>query len=257
MCLGLAEVIESATRKQIEGHIEVLIPAVRDALSDASPPVRVAAARAFNTLQRCIGQVAVDQTVPALLAAVDTPDAEKSARALAGLQSIVALRPKEILPFLLPRLIAPPLSEFHARTLAGVATVVRSLMHFQMTAILPAVVSALAGDEPRSKPGSDAPEAVTARLASPLAESCASVVQTVEDAGVAWTVGEIVKYFADPKPARRRVSAWLLGRFVGGTDANVTTQVPMMLKELIGRLVDTDEDALRVRACVRVNMSLN
>jgi HEAT repeat protein len=247
VCLGLAEVIEAASRRQIEAHVEVLVPAVRDALSDALPEVRDAAARAFNTLQRCIGQEAVDRTVPSLLAAVDTPDAGRSARAMAGLQAIVALRPKEILPFLLPRLTAPPLTAFAARTLAAVAGVVSPILHHHVGSLLPPLVAALAGDEPGAPPGAEEPDAVAARLAGPLGEAAATTLAAVDTAGASWTVAETAKYFADPKPSHRRVAAWLLGRFVGGTKANIAPQVPMLLKELVGRLVEPDEHALKVR----------
>ena len=246
VCIGLAEVIEAASRKQIEAHVGVLIPAVRDALSDELPEVRDAAARAFNTLQRSIGQEAVDRTLPSLLAAVDTPDTARASRAMAGLQAIVALRPREILPVLLPRLLTAPLSEFHARTLAAVAGVVAATLHHHVGAILPALIAALAGDEAGASPEASAPDAIEARLAGPTAAACAATLAAVETAGVSWTISEIVRFLGETRPSRRRVAAWLLGRFVATTKANYSAQVPVLLKELISRLAEPDEHALKV-----------
>ena len=82
--------------------MDVLLPAVRDALCDEEEEVRDAAARAFNRLQRMVGRVAVDSIVPALLEQLEIPGAE-GARALHGLRQILVLRSKEVLPFLLPK----------------------------------------------------------------------------------------------------------------------------------------------------------
>lgn len=251
VCLGLAEVIEAATKQQIEAHVGMLVPAVRDALCDTDSGVRDAAARAFNTLTTALGQAAVEQTVPSLLAAMDTDDEEASSRARAGLQAVVALRGKEILPSLIPKLVAAPLSLFHARALAGVASVVSSMLHYHILTILPPMVAALAGEDPLAEPSlagpQGSPEAVTDVLSSPLGEACAAVLCAVDDVGVAWTVAEVCKYLSDPRPARRRVGAWLLGRFIAGTSADISGQVPVLLKELIGCLSEPDEHALKVR----------
>ena len=254
VCSGLAEVIEAASKDQIEGHVAVLIPAVRDALCDVSPGVREAAARAFNTLTHTLGHGAVEATVPSLLAAMDTDDAEASARAMAGLQSIVALRSKEILPSLLPKLVAHPLSLFHARALAGVAGVVSGVLHYHLLSLLPSLVASLAGEEPLAEPSPagppGSPEAIGDLLAGPLGAACAATLAAVDDSGVAWTIGETSKYLTDPSPARRRVAAWLLGQFISLTKADITTQLPVLVKELIGQLADPDEHALKVSRTV-------
>jgi hypothetical protein len=247
VCLGLAEVIEAAARRQIEAHVEVLIPAVRDALCDVLPDVRDAAARAFNVLQRCIGNEAVDMVVPSLLEAIDTTDADVSARAMSGLQCITALRSKEILPSLMPRLLAPPLTLFNVRALASVAQVTGAVLHFHMSTLLPVFVAALSGEEKKGKKEKEAaPEVVGENLSSPLAQAIASVLCSVDDMGVAWTLSEISKFLVETQSAtHRRVAASLLRAFLAGTQADWSANVPMVLKELLSRFADSEEDVLR------------
>jgi hypothetical protein len=60
-CLGLCEVIDSGTKKQLENFTTELLSVVQIALSDESPEVRGAAAKAFDTLNRTLGQGAVDE----------------------------------------------------------------------------------------------------------------------------------------------------------------------------------------------------
>lgn len=256
VCLGLAEVIEAATKSQISGFLNILVPAVRDALCDSEPQVREAAARAFNTLQRVIGQQAADAVVPSLLAAVDTDVEEDRVRAIAGLQNILAVRSKEILPALVPKLTHAPLSVFHARALAAVAQVTGNVLHYHWITILPALVAALAGDEKGAPASGRTEEAVSDRLNGPLGAAAATIICSVQDVGVPWTLQEVCKVLAGPVASHRRVAAWLLSSFVRGTTAPYASQVPMLLKELLSRFADEDTAALRA-AWDAVNTMVN
>lgn len=68
VCLGLTEILASATRRQVEDYIDSLMPALQEALCDRSEEVRSQAAKAFQTLFKNIGPRAVDDILPALLA---------------------------------------------------------------------------------------------------------------------------------------------------------------------------------------------
>ncbi|RYY38971.1 hypothetical protein EON62_00120, partial [archaeon] len=246
VCLGLAEVIEAATKRQIEIHLPVLISAVRDALCDPEPDVRRAAARAYDMLHTSIGTRAVTEILPSLLAVVEnTSDEEASHRAMAGLQAVISVRGKEVLPSLLPKLLRTPITPSHAGALAAVAAATSSVLHYHVGAILPPLIQALAGEEAGA---SSEPAAIQARLASEVGTAAAAVVKSVESAGVAWTLGEVLKYLAPVHPSsltensaqRRRVAAWLIGQFVAGTSADYTSHIPLIIKELLLRFMDSE-----------------
>src|SRR3546814_1571950 len=102
VCLGLSEIMACATKKQIEAFLDTLVPAVQDALCDASPDVREQAATAFQALQKVVGPRATEEVVPSLLRLLEAsieelnmaapanalvPAGSKAARALFGLKA--------------------------------------------------------------------------------------------------------------------------------------------------------------------------
>ena len=100
--------------------------ALQKALNDASDLVRHQAALAFQTMMKSIGPRAINDVVPGLLRSIlhssDDVDVNPSL-VLAGLQEIVQIRPRELLDYLLPRLLSSPVSAVAANTLAAVAQV--------------------------------------------------------------------------------------------------------------------------------------
>ena len=61
VCLGLAEILAAASRKQVEEYLDILVEALQQSLCDASAQVRQQAARAFLTLFKAIGEPAVQE----------------------------------------------------------------------------------------------------------------------------------------------------------------------------------------------------
>jgi hypothetical protein len=115
VCIGLAEILGSASSRQIEEYLDILVQALQQSLCDSAASVRQQAARAFQTLFRAVGDVAVQEVVPALLSAIKEggtgAGAEENAGELAllGLREIVNLRPRDLLEYLLPKLLTHPL----------------------------------------------------------------------------------------------------------------------------------------------------
>ena len=101
--------------------LDDLLPAVRLALCDGGDAVREAAAGAFNALQRLIGQQAVHEIVPSLLQLLRSGGGDESESAKNGLRVVVAQRPAAVVPFLVPKLCATPVTLVHAKALAAVA----------------------------------------------------------------------------------------------------------------------------------------
>lgn len=187
VCMGLSEVIGGCSRRQLEHYGNVMIPAVQDALCDPVPAVRKAAAQAFNVLNTMMAKDTVSQIVPSLLRLLETDDADVSSRAMFGLREVLVVRAKEVLPSLLPKLVAAPLTPFHARALAQVAQVTSATIHFHFNIILPAIVAALSGTET----GGDASQPMSAVLTSPLSASARDVVCAVDSHGIQWMLTEV------------------------------------------------------------------
>ena len=61
VCLGLAEILAAASRKQVEEYLDILVQALQQSLCDASAQVRQQAGRAFLTLFKAIGEPAVQE----------------------------------------------------------------------------------------------------------------------------------------------------------------------------------------------------
>lgn len=53
--MGLSEVVEGATKKQLEDHANELIKTIQQALCDSEYNVREPAALAFSTLHQVVG----------------------------------------------------------------------------------------------------------------------------------------------------------------------------------------------------------
>lgn len=269
VCLGLTEVIDAAPSKSsIVAYTHLLIPALRDAICDADGRVRDAASRAFSSLQRVVGSSAVtDSVIPSLLAALQSDDADDRERAVAGLQNIVsgggsggrmnagAGGSGTVLPTLLPQLLSAPIDVPRARALAAVCTTASSVLHYHILTILPPIVACLAGDEPGCTASDRTPEAVTARAGSDLGIALCSILPCAAESGVAWCLQETCKYLAAGTEGggigaatsaaamaaapKRQAAAHLLKAFIANPSSpSYTSQVPVLLKELVNRLGD-------------------
>jgi HEAT repeat protein len=244
VCIGMAEVIGGTTSKQLSSFVDVIIPAVQDALCDEMDIVREAAAEAFNTLQRTLGQDAVDRIIPALLRSLDTDDHEAGARAMHGLRAVLQLRAKEILPFLLPRLCSAPISDFNARALAAVAEVTGPVLHSYFKTLLPAVLAALTGTETAEQETEG--KAIEDLLASDRAAHLATAVKCITGEGVHFLVVRLAEVSNDASPNMRAAACWLMGQYVSGTKGDFSAQVPIIIKDILPRIADSNESVTRV-----------
>lgn len=122
VCLAIIDVLESASKTQLEDHEDSLISIVRTALVDRDPRVREAAAQAFDSLQQQVGAKAVERTLPTLLNAL-RETGEASEAALAALKELMRVRASSILPRLVPVLNKVPISGFNARALSTLVSV--------------------------------------------------------------------------------------------------------------------------------------
>uniref|UniRef100_A0A7S1C9J2 TOG domain-containing protein n=1 Tax=Bicosoecida sp. CB-2014 TaxID=1486930 RepID=A0A7S1C9J2_9STRA len=254
VCFGLSEVIGAGSKKQLDEYMEVIIPAVQLALCDTSEDVREAAAVAFSTLQKTVGPRAVDDIIPALLAALDTDDRDESANALHGLRQILHHRAREIMGYLVPKLTTLPISDFHARAIGAVAEATGPTLHHYINRLLPplfehlvqnggAAAAAGAGGDGADGDGEEKVVDMDAVMGTPVGVASVAVVLAVQDQGVQWLTTELKKLCSHEDAGNRRIACFLLGRFAAEATVDYSEQVPMILKELVYRLADPDATA--------------
>lgn len=273
VCLGLAEILGAASRKQIEAYINVLVPALQQALCDRSAKVRSQAALAFQTLHKNIGNAALDEVIPALLERLsgssgsgagegeeeegegeESGDADKAtddedaAYALMALREVVSHRPRDLLEYLLPKLTTHPMQIASAKALGTIAMVAGAHLnyHFQMlvTALVyelftasesleKAKAKAADSGSGNNDSGNDMIAVETARIAA-IKDAAASVVGSVTSAGVNYLVTELGKQIEHDSDARRRLwGCWLTEQCVKKSKADFGDYVPLVLKVVI------------------------
>jgi HEAT repeat len=194
VCVGLTEVISCSTRDQILRYLEIIVKVVQDALSDDDANVRRMAATSFQSLYSLVGSRALDEVVPSLMVALEIGDDKSRHRAMNGLTSILSVRSRDLLPYIIPRLIQRPLTVDHAKALAGVATVTGSTIYYHFSSIIPAVLLDLA-----ERPGDSADSEAQA-----VRECSRSICRSVSQEGVNILISEVAsKCGSDKAPLRR------------------------------------------------------
>lgn len=200
VCVGLSEVIGSSTKDQIVRFLDIIVKVVQDAICDDNEGVREMAASSFQNLYNLVGNMAMDEVVPSLMVALeDTEDEERSDRALNGLTGILNIQSKNLLPYIIPRLIQLPMTTSHSKAIASIATVTSETLYMHFGNIIPALLTDLAS-------GSDDKAQVEA-----VRDCARSVFEHADEAGVNKLLGEISKFCTSDKAELRKESCWMLG----------------------------------------------
>ncbi|KAK3197859.1 hypothetical protein Dsin_021274 [Dipteronia sinensis] len=220
----------SAGKNQLLSFMDELIPTIRTALCDSVPEVRESAGLAFSTLFKSAGMQAIDEIVPTLLHALE--DDKTSDTALDGLKQILSVRTTAVLPHILPKLVHLPLSAFNAHALGALAEVAGPGLDFHLGTILPALLSAMGGDDMDVQ-----------ALAKEAAETVALVI---DEEGVESLISELLKGVGDSQASIRRSSAYLIGYFYKNSKLSLVDEAPNMISTLIILLSDPDSDTVAV-----------
>jgi hypothetical protein len=124
---------------------------------------------------------------------------KRTARALNGLTGILSIHSRELLPYIIPRLIKEPITKDHVKALSSIAAVTGDTiyLHFNST-IIPALMKDL------SSLSDDDKEQEEVRV-------CTFSLFTNSDVGgVNWLVSEIASKCSSDKPEMRRESCWMM-----------------------------------------------
>ena len=198
VCVGLTDVIKSSTKEQIIRFLEIITKLVQDALSDDDEQVRGMASSCFQELYTLVGPRAFDEIVPSLMVSLANEDNETVQRhALNGLIGILTVRSRELLPYIIPRLISRPVSSNHARALGRISTVTGSTIQSHLSSIIPCLLSELADSKDEDE-----------RIES-IRECSRVICGSVATSGVNTLVSEIATKCNSDKPSIRRESCAL------------------------------------------------
>eukprot|EP00064_Thunnus_orientalis_P015204 superscaffoldBa00002775_g15254 len=249
VCIGLSEIMKSTSKDAVNQSSEEpldlaldqalsvlwmvlvfsesLVPTVRKALCDPLEEVREAAAKTFEQLHATIGHQALDDILPTLLKQLD--DEETAEFALDGLKQVMAVKSRSVLPYLVPKLTAPPVS---TRVLAFLSAVAGDALTRHLGVILPALLSSLKG-----KLG-------TEDEAQELC-SCQTVILSVEDeVGQRIIIEDLLEATRGPEPSLRQAAVTILNAYFARTRLDYSAHTRTLLSGLIRLLNDSNTEVL-------------
>ncbi|BGP36319.1 translational activator of GCN4 [Rhodotorula kratochvilovae] len=232
VCLALTELMANTGKSALEAHEDAVIAAVRTALVDSDANVRSAAGQAFDVAQQVIGTRAIDETIPTLLDALQTPGATADA-ALEALREVMQVRAEKIFPILVPRLTAKPITAFNARALSALVRVAGSALGRRLTNIVDALQSAL-----ESEKDDETLEALDSALNAVLA--------SVEDheSGLGSLQMHMLSLCKHESPAKRITGCNLFARFCQATEADFSDYVVDFVRQLVSLFDDRASDVV-------------
>lgn len=230
VCIGLSEIMASTSRDMVLTFVNSLVPTVRKALSDPLPEVRQAAAKTFDSLHSTVGSRALDDILPSMLSGLADPDPDVAESTLDGLRQVMAIKPRVVLPYLIPQLTSNPVN---TKALSILASVAGEALTKYLPKILPALLQAL----------SDAQNTVNEQQEM---DYCQAVVLSVSDeVGVRTIMDSLMDSTKSNKVETRRAAAALLCAFCTHSPGDYSQYIPQLLRGLLRLLADTDKDVLQ------------
>uniref|UniRef100_UPI0037E8FE79 stalled ribosome sensor GCN1 n=1 Tax=Semicossyphus pulcher TaxID=241346 RepID=UPI0037E8FE79 len=227
VCIGLSEIMKSTSKDAVLVFSESLVPTVRKALCDPLEEVREAAAKTFEQLHATIGHQALDDILPTLLKQLDDEDTAEFA--LDGLKQVMAVKSRSVLPYLVPKLTAPPVN---TRVLAFLSAVAGDALTRHLGVILPAILSSL-----KEKLGAE-------DEAQELC-SCQTVILSVEDeVGQRIIIEDLLEATRGADPGLRQASVTILHAYFARTRLDYSAHTRTLLSGLIRLLNDSNPEVL-------------
>ncbi|XP_061115886.1 stalled ribosome sensor GCN1 [Conger conger] len=228
VCIGLSEIMKSTSKDAVLVFSESLVPTVRKALCDPLEEVREAAAKTFEQLHATIGHQALDDILPALLRQLD--DEETAEFALDGLKQVMAVKSRSVLPYLVPKLTAPPVN---TRVLAFLSAVAGDALTRHLGVILPALLSSL-----KDKLGTEEGQQELC--------SCQTVILSVDDeVGQRIIMEDLLEATRGSDAGLRQASVTILSAYFARTRLDYSAHTRTLLSGLIRLLNDTNPEVLQ------------
>uniref|UniRef100_A0AAY4DTX0 TOG domain-containing protein n=1 Tax=Denticeps clupeoides TaxID=299321 RepID=A0AAY4DTX0_9TELE len=223
VCIGLSEIMKSTSKDAVLVFSESLVPTVRKALCDPLEEVREAAAKTFEQLHATIGHQALDDILPALLKQLEDEDTAEFA--LDGLRQVMAVKSRSVLPYLVPKLTAPPVN---TRVLAFLSVVAGDALTRHLGVILPALLSSLKN-----------------KLGTEEGHSCQTVILSVEDeVGQRIIIEDLLEATRGADAGLRLASVTMLNAYFARTRLDHSTHTRTLLSGLMHLLNDPNPEVL-------------
>uniref|UniRef100_A0A672PVJ7 GCN1 activator of EIF2AK4 n=1 Tax=Sinocyclocheilus grahami TaxID=75366 RepID=A0A672PVJ7_SINGR len=223
VCIGLSEIMKSTSKEAVLVFSESLVPTVRKALCDPLEEVREAAAKTFEQLHATIGHQALDDILPMLLKQLD--DDETSEFALDGLKQVMAVKSRSVLPYLVPKLTAPPVN---TRVLAFLSAVAGDALTRHLGVILPALLSSLKD-----------------KLGSEECLNCQTVILSVEDeVGQRIIIEDLLEATRGADAGLRQASVTILHGYFSRTRLDYSAHTRRLLSGLMRLMNDPNPEVL-------------
>ena len=245
-CLGLAEIVSAANPRQIETFIFELIPTLVGTICDKSASVRSYSAKAFSTLCKNFGPAAIDAVIPTLLQyltrAYDNND-DNTNFILLGLTEIVQQKPRDLFEYLFPKLTASPISLPYAKALSIISTQVGNTINYFYSKLVVLLVNELilCQSNIQSNIGEDK-EVIRFEA---IKEASSSVMSSVTSSGLNYVVTDLGKQIEnETDPRKRTFGCWLTEQLFRNIKVDISEFIPVLLKYLLGRIIDTDNNTL-------------
>ncbi|TRY60563.1 hypothetical protein DNTS_026976 [Danionella cerebrum] len=227
VCIGLSEIMKSTSRDAVLVFSESLVPTVRKALCDPLEEVREAAAKTFEQLHATIGHQALDDILPALLKQLE--DEETAEFALDGLKQVMAVKSRSVLPYLIPKLTAPPVN---TRVLAFLSAVAGDALTRHLGVILPAILTSL-----RDKLNSDECQQELT--------SCQTVILSVEDdVGQRIIIDDLLEATRGADAGLRQAAVTMLNGYFSRTRLDYSAHTRTLLSGLMRLMNDSNPEVL-------------
>ncbi|XP_063969205.1 stalled ribosome sensor GCN1-like [Lytechinus pictus] len=229
VCIGLSEIISSTSREQVLTYVESLVTTVKRALCDPLLQVREAAARTFDSLHSSIGHKALEEILPELLSKLT--DEEKREFALDGLKQVMAVKNRVVLPFLIPKLIQPPVN-------TGVLAILSEVAGDSLTKHLAKILNALM---------SAVEDCIGTDREQEALKHCQTVVLSVQDhQGQQTIIDELLQKLKGDNAGLRLASSTLLQVYCSKTSCSYADYVPQLQRALIQSFNDPETRVLEM-----------
>uniref|UniRef100_A0AAZ3RIA1 TOG domain-containing protein n=1 Tax=Oncorhynchus tshawytscha TaxID=74940 RepID=A0AAZ3RIA1_ONCTS len=229
VCIGLSEIMKSTSRDAVISIFQrkLCVLDIAGVCDSLVPTVRKAAAKTFEQLHATIGHQALDDILPALLKQLD--DEETAEFALDGLKQVMAVKSRSVLPYLVPKLTAPPVN---TRVLAFLSAVAGDALTRHLGVILPALYSSL-----KDKLGTEEGQQELA--------SCQAVILSVEDeVGQRIIIEDLLEATRSPDAGLRQAAATILNGYFSRTRLDYSAHTRNLLSGLIRLLNDSNPEVL-------------
>ncbi|KAJ3090385.1 translational activator of GCN4 [Quaeritorhiza haematococci] len=225
VCIGMSEIMGTASKQQTQDFVFEIIPSVRRALVDSEEEVREAAAQAFDMLHQHLGPKAIDEVLPSLLNELKAEEDHESGGArnyaLEALKEIMAVRSNVVFPVLIPTLISSPITAFNAHALGSLIAVADHALNRRLATILPSLFDAL-------EQGDDAVPAVQSTIKT--------LLLSVSEDGLSQLMGLLSEYVIEGTQQRRRAACDAISVFFAESKVDFHNYIGDWLTRLTGLL---------------------